>query len=54
MDLRPKAITVETAPGLIGALPGVIAKVSYLGTHMECSIETEVGMLFATEIRWHK
>ena len=46
--VRPEAITVETAPGPGGALPGIIAKASYLGTHMEYSIETEAGTLFAT------
>ena len=46
--VRPEAITVETAPGPAGALPGTIAKASYLGTHMEYSIETAAGALFAT------
>ena len=46
--VRPEAIAVEMAPGLAGALPGTIAKASYLGTHMEYSIETEAGLLFAT------
>ena len=45
---RPEAITVETAPGPAGALPGSIAKASYLGTHMEYSIYTAAGTLFAT------
>jgi iron(III) transport system ATP-binding protein len=46
--VRPEAITVETAPGPSGALPGTITKSSYLGTHMEYSIETAAGALFAT------
>ena len=46
--VRPEAITVETLPGPAGALPGRIAKASYLGTHMEYSIDTAAGMLFAT------
>ena len=46
--VRPEAITVELAPGPAGALPGKIAKASYLGTHMEYSIDTAAGTLFAT------
>jgi len=46
--IRPEAIAVETAPGSAGALPGMIAKASYLGTHMEYSIDTPAGTLFAT------
>jgi iron(III) transport system ATP-binding protein len=46
--VRPEAITVETPPGPDGALPGRITKASYLGTHMEYSIDTAAGMLFAT------
>jgi iron(III) transport system ATP-binding protein len=46
--VRPEAITVEAAPGPANALPGTIAKASYLGTHMEYSIDTEAGALFAT------
>lgn len=46
--VRPEAITVEAAPGPAGALPGTVAKASYLGTHMEYSIETAAGVLFAT------
>ena len=36
------------APGPAGALSGKIAKASYLGTHMEYSIDTAAGTLFAT------
>ena len=46
--VRPEAIAVETPPGPAGALPGTIAKASYLGTHMEYTIDTEAGVLFAT------
>jgi iron(III) transport system ATP-binding protein len=46
--VRPEAIAVELAPGPAGALAGTIAKSSYLGTHMEYSIDTAAGTLFAT------
>ncbi len=46
--IRPEAIAVEAAPGPAGALAGTIAKASYLGTHMEYSINTAAGDLFAT------
>jgi iron(III) transport system ATP-binding protein len=46
--VRPEAISVERAPGPAGALPGTIAKASYVGTHMEYSIDTVAGTLFAT------
>jgi iron(III) transport system ATP-binding protein len=46
--VRPEAIAVEAVPGPAGALPGTVAKASYLGTHMEYSIDTEAGALFAT------
>ena len=46
--IRPEAITVETNSGSAGALAGTIAKASYLGTHMEYSIDTAAGLLFAT------
>ena len=46
--IRPEAITVETAPGPAGALKGTIAKSSYVGTHMEYTIDTAAGALFAT------
>lgn len=45
--IRPEAIAVETAPGPAGALAGKLAKASYLGTHMEYSIDTAAGLLFA-------
>ena len=46
--IRPEAITVEAAPGPARALAGTIAKASYLGKHMEYSIDTAAGTLFAT------
>jgi iron(III) transport system ATP-binding protein len=46
--IRPEAITVERAPGSVGALAGTIAKASYLGSHMEYSVDTAAGSLFAT------
>src|SRR5258708_3623617 len=46
--VRPEAITVETAPGPAGAVPGTVAKASYVGTHIEYSIDTDAGTLFAT------
>jgi iron(III) transport system ATP-binding protein len=46
--IRPEAITVETAPGPAGALKGTITKSSYVGTHMEYTIDTAAGALFAT------
>ncbi len=46
--VRPEAIGVERGPGPAGALFGTIAKASYLGTHMEYSIDTAAGTLFAT------
>ena len=46
--VRPEAITVDPAPGRDGSLAGVIAKASYLGTHMEYSIDTAAGPVFAT------
>jgi iron(III) transport system ATP-binding protein len=46
--IRPEAITVETAPGPASALKGTIAKSSYVGTHMEYTIDTAAGALFAT------
>ncbi len=46
--VRPEAITVEAAPGPPGSLNGTVTKASYLGTHMEYSIDTVAGRLFAT------
>ncbi len=49
--IRPEAITVETAPGPGGALKGTVTKSSYVGTHMEYTIDTAAGALFATCVR---
>jgi iron(III) transport system ATP-binding protein len=49
--IRPEAITVETVPGPAGALKGTITKSSYVGTHMEYTIDTAAGALFATCVR---
>ena len=47
--VRPEAITVERRDRARPARwPGTIAKASYLGTHMEYSIDTAAGTLFAT------
>jgi len=46
--VRPEAIVVERAPGPSDSLAGTITKSSYLGTHMEYSIDTAAGTLFAT------
>jgi iron(III) transport system ATP-binding protein len=46
--VRPESVIVETTPGLDGTLAGTIAKASYLGTHMEYSIDTAAGILFVT------
>jgi len=48
LAIRPEAITVETEAGPGGALAGTISKASYLGTHMEYTIDTAAGALFAT------
>jgi iron(III) transport system ATP-binding protein len=48
--VRPEAITIEAGSSSVpaGTLAGTIAKASYLGTHMEDSIDTAAGRLFAT------
>jgi iron(III) transport system ATP-binding protein len=48
LAIRPEAITVEDAPGPAGSLQGIVAKASYVGTHMEYTIDTAAGALFAT------
>ena len=48
LAIRPEAITVETSPIAPGALKGKISKASYVGTHMEYTIDTAAGALFAT------
>ena len=44
----PEAITVDPRAGPGRRAAGTIAKASYLGTHMEYSIDTAAGTLFAT------
>jgi len=44
--IRPEAIAVERPAADL--LAGTIAKANYLGTHMEYSIDTAAGTLFAT------
>ncbi|MDP1839917.1 MAG: ABC transporter ATP-binding protein [Reyranella sp.] len=47
--IRPEAIAVERPEnGDTNSLAGTIARASYLGTHMEYSIDTAAGLLFAT------
>jgi iron(III) transport system ATP-binding protein len=46
--IRPETISVEPAPCAATSLAGTIVKASYLGTHMEYSIDTAAGRLFAT------
>jgi iron(III) transport system ATP-binding protein len=45
--VRPETITVDTAPGPKGSLPGRVVKATYVGTHMEYTVETAAGTLFA-------
>jgi iron(III) transport system ATP-binding protein len=47
--IRPEAIAVDRPDkGSTNSLAGSIARASYLGTHMEYSIDTAAGLLFAT------
>ena len=52
--IRPEAISVErpnvepSSRGDANSLAGSITRASYLGTHMEYSIDTAAGLLFAT------
>jgi len=45
--VRPETVTVDAAPGPDGALPGRVVKATYVGTHMEYTVETAAGTLFA-------
>ena len=48
LAIRPEAIAVvRPADAGPDTLAGTIAKASYRGTHMEYSIETAAGLLFA-------
>jgi iron(III) transport system ATP-binding protein len=46
--VRPEAIALHALPGPADALPGTIAKATYLGTHMEYSVDSAIGRLFVT------
>ena len=48
LAIRPEAITVQSAPGPANSLEGTVSKASYVGTHMEYTIDTAAGALFAT------
>jgi iron(III) transport system ATP-binding protein len=45
LAIRPETISVGTA-GSANGLPGKIVKAAYLGSHMEYSVATEIGVLF--------
>ena len=46
--IRPEAIRLK-AGGNDGGLPGTVRKATYLGSHMEYTVETELGELFAID-----
>jgi iron(III) transport system ATP-binding protein len=48
VSLRPDAVEIMTAAAS-GTLPGRIAKSSYLGKHVEYTVESELGPLFIVE-----
>ncbi|MBM3620954.1 MAG: ABC transporter ATP-binding protein [Alphaproteobacteria bacterium] len=45
--VRPETVTIDPAPGPAGSLPGRVVKATYVGTHMEYTVETAAGALFA-------
>jgi iron(III) transport system ATP-binding protein len=45
--VRPETVTIDPAPGSAGSLPGRVVKATYVGTHMEYTVETAAGVLFA-------
>jgi iron(III) transport system ATP-binding protein len=47
LAVRPEAISIERGPAPAGALAGTVAKAAYVGTHMEYTIDTAAGTLFA-------
>ena len=49
MQIRPEAITLHSAQPSGPSLAGRIAKASYLGKHLEYSIETPIGSLFVVD-----
>jgi iron(III) transport system ATP-binding protein len=47
LAVRPETIAIERGPAPAGALAGTVAKAAYVGTHMEYTIDTAAGTLFA-------
>ena len=47
--IRPEAVTLHTSQPNVSALTGAITKASYLGKHLEYSIQTPLGTLFADD-----
>jgi len=47
--IRPEAVTLHTSQPNVSALTGAITKASYLGKHLEYSIQTPLGALFAVD-----
>jgi len=45
--IRPEAVLLSSAGG-VGGLPGLIKRATFLGDRMEYHVETEIGVLFAT------
>jgi iron(III) transport system ATP-binding protein len=49
LAIRPDAITLHTAQSDVPALAGRVTKASYLGKHLEYTVDTEIGVLFAVD-----
>ena len=47
--IRPEAIRLARAATSDGGLEGVVRRATYLGSHMEYEVETEVGELFVSD-----
>jgi iron(III) transport system ATP-binding protein len=47
--IRPESLVLVEAPPGGPALAGQVAKVAYLGTHMEYTVSTVVGDLFVVD-----
>ncbi|TWT01243.1 ABC transporter ATP-binding protein [Reyranella sp. CPCC 100927] len=45
--IRPETVAIQRGPASDGALAGTITKAAYVGTHMEYTIDTAAGALFA-------
>ncbi|HJQ61023.1 MAG TPA: ABC transporter ATP-binding protein [Vineibacter sp.] len=45
--VRPETITIDRGPSPAGVLAGTVAKAAYVGTHMEYTVDTAAGALFA-------